>query len=161
MSDKKDWFSEVNKKLSLWLEEVKHHELLDIQSFIEQAKEQLSHAEHVSEAKIQQFSDNLQQDLSEFYQQTKAEAKHSVYLGILSEAWWQTLADMSDKSQIEWAELQDDIKNSGEYKTGDVIGFGILCCQQCDTKIHMTHFSQVSDCMNCGYHRFNRLLLEP
>lgn len=159
--EKKHWFHDINQKLSEWVDTVQHYELLDIATFIDQVKVVATKVEGISEEKLKQFSDNLQQDLIEFYQQTNSETKHSAYLAVLSEVWWQTLADMSDKSQIEWAELTDDLKNSGEYKTGDVIGFGLLACQKCQEKMHITHHTLIDDCIHCGHDQFNRLLLEP
>lgn len=161
LAEKKYWFSDINKKLTHWLDAVQHNELLDISAFIEQVKVAATEVENVSEEKLTQFCENLKQDLVEFYQQTNSEAKHSVYLAVLSEVWWQTLANMSDKAQIEWAELSDDLKNNGEYKTGDVIGFGLLACQQCQEVTHITHYSMVENCLYCGNDTFNRLLLEP
>lgn len=159
--ENKYWFSDINNKLTHWLDAVQHNELLDISAFIEQVKVAATQVENVSEEKLAQFSENLKQDLIEFYQQSNNEAKHSVYLAVLSEVWWKTLADMSDKSQIEWAELSDDLKNDGQYKKGDVIGFGVLACQQCQEVTHITHYTIVDSCIHCGNDTFNRLLLEP
>ncbi|MGJ8691893.1 MAG: zinc ribbon-containing protein [Thalassotalea sp.] len=161
MTDDKNWLKGINNHLIQWVDEIKQSELLDINEFLQQARHFLVEVEHLSEDKLSQFMHNLQHDLSEFYQQTKVEAKHSVYLGVMTEAWWQNLAEMTDKSQVEWAELADDIKHHGEYKTGDIIGFGILQCQQCSEHLHITHLCQVSDCINCGHQVFNRVLLNP
>lgn len=154
-------FTQINKKLAQWLADVKQSELLDINEFIDQAKQFLSAAESIPEENVKQFLVNLKYDLSDFYQQTREEAKHSIYLGLMGEIWWQTLSNLTDKSQIEWAELEDDFAHDGFYHSGDVIGFGILSCQHCYSEMHVTHFSTIIDCIECGHSTFIRKPLEP
>lgn len=161
MTEQKNWFTQVNEKLDLWLAEIKQNELLDIDAFIAQAKQTLLNAEHLSEEKTKQFLINLQNDLADFYQQSLHEAKHSVYLAVMQESIWQKLSDMTDKSQVEWAELSDDFEHQGQYKTGDIIGFGILECQLCHKEHLFTHSAEVSDCVDCGHHGFIRKPLSP
>lgn len=161
MANNKDWFEQVNHHFKTWLESVKQSELLDVNEFLRQTKENLLKAEQASEAMVEQLMVNLQHDFSEFYQQTKTEAKHSVYLALIKERCWQELAELTDKSQVEWAELADDIQHHGEYQQGDVIGFGILQCQKCKQQLHITHLSEVAECAECGHDKFIRILLEP
>lgn len=161
MAEQKNWFTPINEKLGRWLADFKQQELLDIGTFVNQAKEILSAAESLSQEQITQFTLNLQNDLSEFYQQNLHEAKHSIYLAIMEETLWQTLSEMTDKSQVEWAELQEDFQHKGKYKTGDIIGFGILECQLCHKEHHYTHCTEVSNCLDCGHHDFVRKPLSP
>jgi hypothetical protein len=74
---------------------------------------------------------------------------------------WASLANLTDKSQVEWAELVDDFDHDGIYKVGDVIGFGELVCEQCDEKIHIMHASEVAPCAKCGGNTFTRMPLDP
>jgi hypothetical protein len=159
IDDKK--LADINHKLMTWFTQVKNNEMVSVVEMLAQAKLYLTAAEELSEDKIKQFLQNLQYDLSDFYQQTRSDAKHSIYLALMLEASWQQLANMTDKSQLEWAELADDLKSNGQYATGDVIGFGILECQSCLEQQHITHFSHVYDCLACGHDQFSRLLLEP
>ena len=74
---------------------------------------------------------------------------------------WANLAQLTDKSQVEWAELVDDFEHDGIYKVGDVIGFGELVCQQCNEKVHIMHASEVVACAKCGGESFTRMPLDP
>jgi len=74
---------------------------------------------------------------------------------------WASIAHLTDKSQVEWAELVDDFEHDGIYKIGDTIGFGELVCQQCNEKTHIMHASEVVVCVKCGGDTFTRLPLDP
>ncbi len=161
MSQQNDYFAEIYQKLNNWLIEVKTHQKPQIEEFIKQAKLYAGAAETMSEEKLQQFTENLKYDLYDFYQQSRAEAKNSVYLGLLNEALWDNLAKMTDKSQVEWAELVDDFNHDGLYQSGDMIGFGELECQKCHEKLTIMHSSKISECTNCGANSFIRLPLKP
>jgi len=161
MSHQNDYFAEIYKKLNGWLVEVKAEQKPHIEEFIKQAKLYAGAAEAMSEEKLQQFIDNLKYDLHDFYQLNRKQAQHSVYLGLLNETLWDTLAKLTDKSQVEWAELVDDFNHDGQYKSGDYIGFGELQCEQCDETITIMHFSEIADCAHCGSTEFIRLPLKP
>jgi hypothetical protein len=161
MSQQKDYFAEVYQKLNAWLKEVQQTQITYIEEFIQQAKGYALAAEQMSEEKVQQFIDNFKYDLHDFYTLNKSQAKDSVYLGLLNEALWDNLAKLTDKSQVEWAELVDDFQHDGIYSSGDFIGFGELQCDECDETIAILHFSKVAQCAKCGGNRFIRLPLKP
>ncbi|TYK64362.1 zinc ribbon-containing protein [Colwellia echini] len=161
MPQQNDYFADIYQKLNTWLTEVKVQQKPNIDEFIKQAKLYAGAAEAMTEEKLQQFTDNLKYDLHDFYQLNKSQAKHSVYLGLLNEALWENLGKLTDKSQVEWAELVDDFNHDGVYKSGDYIGFGELQCEQCDEKLTITHFSEIGTCANCGATDFIRLPLKP
>lgn len=161
MTQQNDYFAEIYRKLNNWLVEVKVEQKPHIDEFIKQAKLYADAAETMSEEKLQQFTDNLKYDLHDFYQLNRQQAENSVYLGLLNETLWDNLAKLTDKSQVEWAELVDDFEHDGVYKSGDFIGFGELQCEQCDEITTIMHFSEISDCANCGAKDFIRLPLNP
>jgi hypothetical protein len=161
MSQQNNYLTDIYRKLNDWLGEVKVQQKTNIDEFIKQAKSYASAAETMSEEKLQQFIYNLKYDLHDFYQLNRSQAKHSLYLGLLNEALWDKLAKLTDKSQVEWAELVNDFNHDGLYKSGDFIGFGELQCDQCDEKLTIMHFSEVSDCVHCGSTNFVRLPLSP
>ena len=162
MSAKKsDVFEEIYQKLTHWFDDVKQHEMTNMVEFIEQAKNYAKAAEALPEERVGQFIDNLKLDLKEFHQQWQKDSEHSVYLGLMNEAWWQALADMTDKSQVEWAELAEDFEHEGLYKAGDFIGFGELECTKCQNHLHITHFSELAECAKCGHTEFKRFGMKP
>lgn len=160
---KKDQSSikEVYQKLQAWLEDTKGNEVRSIASLLEQAKVIVIAAEQIPEQKVKQFIANLTYDLSDFYQQYKADIKHSVYLDLLNESLWENLAQITDKSQVEWSELMDDFQHQDGYHVGDYVGFGQLQCQACQHCVTYSHANVVTDCIACGGKDFNRLSLTP
>lgn len=156
-----DIFSQFYQNIEQWIKGVKEHEITNLVTFVEQGKQYLLAAEQLPEEKVNQFVDNFRLDLQEFYLQYQEQAKHSVYLGLLEESWWQYLADLTDRSQVEWAEIGEDFKHDGIYKKGDMIGFGLLSCRSCHQRLTITHLTQVSECVHCGHEQFSRLSLTP
>jgi len=161
MTQQNDYFADIYNKLNTWLNKVKKQQTPNITEFIKQAKGYANAAEVMSAEKLHQFTENLKYDLYDFYQQNSAEVKHSVYLGLMNEALWDNLAQLTDKSQVEWAELVDDFNHDGLYKSGDIIGFGELECQKCYHTLHITHCSELGICANCGHESFIRQPLTP
>jgi len=161
MFEKNEYFVDVYQNLHAWLDEMKEIQKPHAVELVKQAKLYANAIETLSEDKLKQFIDNLHYDLHDFYQQNQSEAKHSVYLGLLNETLWSNLAELTDKSQVEWAELVDDFDHDGIYKTGDVIGFGELECTKCHETTTIVHFSDVGVCAKCGGKKFTRLGLNP
>ena len=161
MTKNKEYLMEIYQDLSNWLDEMKELQKPRITELVKQAKLYAKAAGNMSEEKVNQFTDNLKHDLHDFYKQNQSQAQHSIYLGLLNETLWSNLAKLTDKSQVEWAELVDDFEHDGVYKIGDIIGFGELVCQQCDEKIHITHASEVIACVECGGGSYTRLPLDP
>ena len=161
MAQEKSVISNLYNNMADWLEDVREHEVTQIVEFVEQFKTYAKAAESIPEEKVKQFVDNFEHDLKDFYQQNQQEAQHSSYLGLLNEAFWSKLAQMTDKSQVEWAELMEDLEHQGKYQTGDHIGFGLLECRKCHHKMEVSHYSEVIDCTECGHNEFYRLPLQP
>lgn len=152
---------DVYQNIQEWLEQTSDKEVRSIVELIEQAKTILIAAEQIPEQQVKQFMANLKYDLSDFYQQYQADIKHSVYLEILNESLWENLAQITDKSQVEWAELMDDFQRDDGYHTGDFVGFGQLQCQACHHCVTYSHANIVADCLACGGKDFNRISLTP
>jgi hypothetical protein len=161
MKSKNSVFQDLYQALVTWAEDVNQHEITDIVEGVEQSKLYLKAAEQLPEEKVKQFLDNLRFDIKEFIQQNKADAKGSLYLALMNESFWKNMQNITDKSQVEWSELEEDFNHHGEYQSGDFIGFGILECQNCHEKITYSHASDVTDCFSCGGQSFIRLPFSP
>ena len=149
-------FERFYKELTKWLEDIEEHEGTKIVELVEYAKQLAIAAESLPEEKVKQFIDNFSYDLKEFYQQNQEDAKHSVYLGLLKESFWGVLANITDKSQVEWSELYEDFEQEGDYQVGDMIGFGQLTCRACGHTMIVSHLSEVIPCIECGHGHFKR-----
>ncbi|WP_440875496.1 zinc ribbon-containing protein [Thalassotalea sp. PLHSN55] len=153
----KNAIENIYGKLSEWLSDVQAHELTSVVELVEKTKQYAKAAEALPEEKVKQFIDNFNYDLNQFYQLNQQQAEHSLYLGVLNETFWQLLAKMTDKSQVEWAELSEDFAHKGHYQCGDIIGFGDLKCDQCEQSVAISHLTTVSECIHCGGTAFTRL----
>lgn len=151
----------IYQRLHSWLTDVNDHEVKQLVEVVEEAKSLALAAESLSEERVTQFVANFKYDIQEFFQHWRETSDNSVYLGLLNETWWDTLAKAADKTQIEWAELPEDFAHDGVYKSGDVIGFGVLECCECHHQLTVSHFSEVPECSECGHQEFNRLPLSP
>jgi hypothetical protein len=154
-------FQKLYQAVLVWAEDINQHEITHMIEKVEQSKLYLQAAEQLPEDKVTQFIDNLRFDIKEFIEQNKAQAKHSLYLGLLNESFWKNMQAITDKSQVEWSELDDDFKHRGEYKSGDFIGFGFLECKHCHEKVTYSRASDVADCFSCGGTSFMRLPFSP
>jgi hypothetical protein len=161
MKSKNSIFQDLYQALVTWAEDVNQHEITDIVEGVEQSKLYLKAAEQLPEDKVKQFLDNFRFDIEEVIQQSQAQVKDSLYISLLTESFWNNMRSITDKSQVEWSELDDDFKHHGEYQSGDFIGFGILQCQNCHEKITYSHASDVADCFSCGGSTFTRLPFSP
>jgi ribosomal protein S27E len=161
MKSENSVFQKLYQAVVTWAEDVNQHEITEFVEKVAESKLYLQAAEQLPEEKVNQFIDNLRFDLKEFFQQNKLQVKHSLYLGLLNESFWQNMQAITDKSQVEWSELDDDFKHHGEYKSGDFIGFGLLECQHCQEKISYSHAADVADCFACGSSTFIRLPFSP
>ncbi|MGB1197649.1 MAG: zinc ribbon-containing protein [Thalassotalea sp.] len=160
MNDK-PFFTDFYHKLSLWLTDVKQHEVTQVVELVEQAKIILAAAEAIPEEKLTQFIDNFIYDLHEFYRQNQEQAKHSIFLALMNESFWALMSKVTDKSQVEWAELSEDFKHNGAYQEGDIVGFGKLTCVKCQKSLLISHLTTVNACLYCHHSHFIRESLSP
>ncbi|KLV06681.1 MULTISPECIES: zinc ribbon-containing protein [Photobacterium] len=106
----------------------------------------------------------LKRDLQEFGQnveESPAPFSESPFYQVVKETIWEGLAEVTDKTQIEWREVMDDIKHQGVYEAGEIVGLGNLVCEQCGHKELITHVKEISPCLKCGHTRFTRQPLSP
>jgi len=160
MAEKKG-IDDIYQRLDSWLKDIKEHEVNQLVEIVEEAKALAMAAESLSQERIEQFMSNFKYDLQEFINQWKTDSEHSIYIGLLNETWWDTVAKTADKTQIEWAELPDDIAHQGIYSKGDYIGFGQLKCCKCQEVLTISHRSVVGECPHCAHDKFNRVPLSP
>lgn len=106
----------------------------------------------------------LKRDLKEFsrdYEESKKSFPSSPFYQLTANSIWQGLLDITDKTRIEMFEMFDDLEHQGVYRSGEVIGLGILVCEKCGHKEEYNHASTIQVCTECGGEEFNRLPLKP
>ncbi|OBP15942.1 hypothetical protein A5320_00415 [Rheinheimera sp. SA_1] len=72
------------------------------------------------------------------------------------ETLWYELAQVTDKTQLEWQDLQSDFVHNGVYLAGEEVGMGIYCCYDCGGSVVFYHPASLGECAACGANRFRR-----
>ena len=94
----------------------------------------MNEAEDLTRDEVRQVTQAVRRDLEEFarsYQESRDEFTDSVFMRVIKESLWQELADITDKTQLEWREVFKDVSHHGVYHSGEVVGLGNLVCEQC------------------------------
>jgi DNA-directed RNA polymerase subunit RPC12/RpoP len=73
-----------------------------------------------------------------------------------TEELWEQLSQITDKTQVEWAELLEDFRHQGVYYQGEYVGMGRYRCSQCQQSIDYTHPAELLCCSHCGGVQFFR-----
>ncbi|HIF9331100.1 zinc ribbon-containing protein [Photobacterium damselae] len=116
-------------------------------------KDELALIKAYLKSDMKEFADNVEKSSEPFAE--------SPFYKLVSESIWQGLADITDKTQVEWHEVTADLEHHGVYKAGELIGLGELVCQKCGHKQAITHVTRIEPCIKCGGIEFTRKPLAP
>ncbi|EAS41411.1 zinc ribbon-containing protein [Photobacterium profundum] len=106
----------------------------------------------------------LKRDLKEFGKNVEESPEpfaESPFYKLVSESIWSGLAEITDKTQIEWHELMDDLQHQGIYQAGEIVGLGNLVCEKCGHHEIYSHAKRIELCSQCGHDQFTRQSLTP
>ena len=136
----------------------------DIDSLVASAEKRLNEAGELTRDEVEQVTLAVRRDLEEVarsYQESREEFTDSVFMRVIKESLWQELADITDKTQLEWREVFKDVSHHGVYHSGEVVGLGNLVCEQCHH--HMAFYTPevLPLCPKCGHDQFQRRPFEP
>lgn len=140
-----DWLSGLTESLTLAGQQQLQN-MLDVSATI---KAYLKAGKELSAYESQLFLETLKQ---QWQQATDDDEQPSMW----AEELWQTLSQITDKTQVEWAELLDDVKHQGVYQQGEYVGMGRYYCRVCRQSIDYTHPAELLACSHCGGVVFER-----
>lgn len=80
----------------------------------------------------------------------------ALFRDLIANTLWEQLAEITDKTQLEWREVLQDIQHHGVYNAGEVVGLGILICEKCGHQTEHTHVDVLTTCIKCGSKQFSR-----
>ncbi|MBY5921499.1 zinc ribbon-containing protein [Ferrimonas balearica] len=110
---------------------------------------------------VEQF---LRRDLAEYARQLEsgeAPEPDSVFTLGLENSIWSWLVEITDRSQMEWHELNEELRHHGTFQAGEVVGLGELVCDNCGHTMSFFHPDTLPKCPNCDGEQFSRRPLEP
>ena len=87
--------------------------------------------------------------------------EESAFMLALKDTAWSWLAEVTDRAQVEWQELADELEHKGVYQAGDWVGLGIMVCEECGRRHTVLHPEQLDTCPECGTSHYHREPLSP
>jgi len=142
----------------------------DIDVLVQDARATLERGGKLTDLQIEQLTYSVRRDLHEFARHYTANQQvapvedkedDSVFMRIIKESLWKELADMTDKTQLEWKEVLKDVNHHGIYHSGEVVGLGNLVCEKCHFTLAVYTPEILSKCPECGGTEFSRKAFEP
>ena len=154
---------DYKKLLEEIIESLKHtpeelNKALDTPKKMWQATKDMTKDEY---ALISRYVKSNLKEFAENYEKDKEAIANDPFRDVIAESIWQGLLDITDKTQIEWMEVFQDIEHKGLYEAGDVIGLGALVCEKCGHRQEHTHPCEITPCIECGNNAFTRVPLKP
>ncbi|ATA18879.1 zinc ribbon family protein [Gibbsiella quercinecans] len=136
----------------------------DIDALVASAEQRLNAAGDMTRTEIAQLTQAVRRDLEEFarsYGENQEDFTDSVFMRVIKESLWQELADITDKTQLEWREVFKDVSHHGVYHSGEVVGLGNLVCEKCHYHLAFYTPEVLPLCPKCGHDQFQRRPFEP
>ncbi|WP_434644056.1 zinc ribbon-containing protein [Klebsiella sp. I138] len=136
----------------------------DIDTLVEQARVKISQSGELTHREVETLTKAVRRDLEEFarsYEESQDELTDSVFMRVIKESLWQELADITDKTQLEWREVFQDLNHHGVYHSGEVVGLGNLVCEHCHYHLAVYTPDILPRCPKCGHDQFQRRPFEP
>lgn len=118
----------------------------------------------LTQSEIESVIAAVKRDLEEFarsYEESHEDESDSVFMRVIKESLWQELADITDKTQLEWREVFQDLNHHGVYHSGEVVGLGNLVCEKCHYHLAVYTPDVLPRCPKCGHDQFQRRPFEP
>ncbi|CAH0534031.1 hypothetical protein VST7929_01932 [Vibrio stylophorae] len=137
----------------------------ELKRWLDQGAPYLDALEEMTKDEWSLIAAYVKRDMSEFRKDLKESQESSFtdspFYQLVSDSIWAGLADITDKTQVEWHELTQDLEHHGVYHAGEMIGFGRLCCESCHWQKMITYPEVIDACPECGCQRFHRKSFEP
>ncbi|MCU4675432.1 hypothetical protein N7931_07270 [Catenovulum sp. 2E275] len=148
-------------EFSSWLKQASESETRSIAQGMDLLQDWIETGVEVHKESLQHSLFYLKRDLASFYDSYQRDSNESPYYLSVKDQVWQTLAEMTDKTQIEWREFSSDTAHKGVYKAGEEVGFGELICLKCGEKLIINHAQKIHPCFNCQHTEFKRRAIAP
>ncbi|KOO02182.1 zinc ribbon-containing protein [Vibrio nereis] len=136
------------------------HSPEEVNRVLETSGKVVGAANDLTKDEIALVSAYVKSDLKEFAENYE-ESKSGPFYLMVADSIWQGLLEITDRTKVEWVELFEDLEHQGLYQAGEVIGLGVLVCDQCGHKTEYNHPTVIIPCTKCGCTGFSRQSLKP
>ncbi|MEW7314068.1 zinc ribbon-containing protein [Buttiauxella gaviniae] len=136
----------------------------DIDELVASARKRMNETGELTRTEVDEVTRAVRRDLEEFarsYNESQDEFTDSVFMRVIKESIWQELVDITDKTQLEWREVFQDLNHHGVYHSGEVVGLGNLVCENCHFHLAIYTPDALPVCPKCGHNQFSRRPFEP
>jgi hypothetical protein len=129
---------------------------------VTQGKNYLQLKSTADEQELALVEEFLKRDIANFLNEKMADdISYSPTVIAFENTLWHWLSEITDKSQIEWHELQQDFKHHGCYQAGEIINQGRVICNKCQHEMQIDFPSVIPECPECDNNEFSRESLTP
>ncbi|VDZ95271.1 protein ybeL [Salmonella enterica subsp. enterica] len=100
----------------------------DIDALVEQARQRVMQTGELTRTEVDELTRAVRRDLEEFAMSYEESQEDSVFLRVIKESLWQELADITDKTQLEWREVFQDFESPrrvSQWRSGGVGESGV------------------------------------
>ena len=156
MGKHKSRYQSLLENLSDWVLQSAKQDMLTMVDLVHQAKAYLRAAEDLSLEEINTLENYLLRDFKNFSQRLSEDADNSLWWHNTKYEIWQTIANMSDRSKLEFFEMQEDVTHHGTYKAGELVAIGELICNKCGHSHQANGVQRIQSCIKCGDNTFSR-----
>ncbi len=160
MSKQKTAYNTVLKRVINVLEKSPE----EFESWLKSSEEVVDAASDMTKDELALISCYVKRDLQEFaqnYQESKDNYTDTPFYQLIVDSVWHSLLEITDKTQVEWSEIFEDLSHQGIYQAGEIVGLGILVCEKCGYKEKFSHAQVLLPCPKCKNEEFTRLSLKP
>lgn len=136
----------------------------DADSLLKSSRDAFRSASDFTQKEYNEAEEHLAQDMQHFaesVQDAENEFQGSPQYLAMQNTVWHWLAEITDKSQLEWHELAGDFRHHGVYHSGELVGLGQLECNNCHYQLHYYHPDLLPTCPGCDGTKFARIPFRP
>lgn len=140
----------------------------ELQSWVELSERYFNAASEMTKDEFALIEAYFKRDVQAFSERYKKVESHllphhdedaQLFRDLIANSLWEKLAEITDKTQLEWHEVLRDIQHQGVYHSGEVVGLGILICEKCGNQSEHCHVDVLIPCIKCGCKEFSRKAL--
>lgn len=136
------------------------HSPEEVNHALEQSGKVVAAANDMTKDELALISAYVKSDLKEFADSYE-EGKSGPFYLMIADSIWQGLLEITDRTKVEWVELFADLEHQGLYQAGEMIGLGVLVCENCGHRVEYNHPTEIVPCIKCGNTAFSRQPLKP